>query len=149
MQIFQLFDGISGYACDIIKIGHHKVKFITGIQTKSVVGRSKKKDQSLDIIYRQLQIKILVLKQTFLIFILSNISLHLQMVLVAQLVKCMKQILLPNVGVSSNHTLNNFIRFFFIIGEKGWAHPKVFRLPHPSMTKCLAFKKLGYRKGLK
>ena len=43
MQIFQLFDGISGYACDIIKIGHHKVEFITGIQTKSVVGRSKKK----------------------------------------------------------------------------------------------------------
>ena len=42
-----------------------------------------------------------------------------------------------------------FGRFFFIIGEKGWAHPKVFRLPHPSMTKCLAFKKLGYRKGLK
>ena len=38
--------------------------------------------------------------------------------------------------------------FFFIIGEKGWAHPKVFRLPHPSMTKCLAFRILGYRKGL-
>ena len=43
MQIFQLFDGISGYACDIIKIRHHKVEFITGIQTKSVVGRSKKR----------------------------------------------------------------------------------------------------------
>ena len=28
--------------------------------------------------------------------------------------------------------------FFFIIGERGWAHTKVFRLPHPLMTKCLA-----------
>ena len=53
------------------------------------------------------------------------------MVLVAQLVKCMKQILLPNVGMSLNLNLYNFIRFFFIIGEKGWVHPKVFSLPHP------------------
>ena len=57
--------------------------------------------------------------------------------------------LLLNMGVGSNPTNGIFVRFFFIIGEKGWAHPKVFSLPHPSMTKCLAFKKLGYRKGLK
>ena len=31
------------YACGIIKIRHRKVEFITGMKTKSVVGRSKKK----------------------------------------------------------------------------------------------------------
>ena len=34
-------------------------------------------------------------------------------------------------GVGSNPSSGAFGRFFFIIGEKGWAHPKVFRLPHP------------------
>ena len=31
------------YACGIIKIRHRKVEFITGMKTKSVVGRSKKR----------------------------------------------------------------------------------------------------------
>ena len=69
--------------------------------------------------------------------------------LVAQLVECRMNSLLLEMGVGSNPMPGIFGRFFFIIGEKGWAHPKVFRLPHPSMTKYLAFKKLGYRKGLK
>ena len=67
----------------------------------------------------------------------------------AQLVECRLSSLLVIMGVGSNPLAGIFGRFFFfIIGEKGWAHPKVFRLPHPSMTKCLAFRILGYRKGL-
>ena len=69
--------------------------------------------------------------------------------LVAQLEECRIQNYLLNVGVGSNLIIGVFEDFFFIVGEKGWAHPKVFRLPHPSITKCLAFEKLGYRKGLK
>ena len=69
--------------------------------------------------------------------------------LVAQSVECRMEKLLLNVGVGSNSISGIFGRFFFIIGEKGWAHAKVFKLPHPLMTKFLAFKKLCYRKGLK
>ena len=69
--------------------------------------------------------------------------------LVAQMVECRMYNLLLNMNMGSNPISGVFWIIFFIIGEKGWAHPKVFRLPHPSMTKCLAFKELGYRKGPK
>ena len=59
--------------------------------------------------------------------------------MVAQLVKCRMYTLLAIVGVSSNPTSVLFGRFFFIIGGKGWAHPKVFRLPHPLNDKMPGF----------
>ena len=138
----------SFYACSTIKIGHHKVEFFTWIKTKSDIGGSKKRE----IIGCHLWIapnQDFSFDPNIFLFMLTKISFTLYMNFVAQLIKRRMHDLLLNVGVGSNPTCEIFWRFFFVIGKKGWAHPKVFRLPHPWMTKFLAFKKLGCRKGLK
>ena len=119
------------YACGIIKIRHRKVEFITGMKTKSVVGRSKKRPvigYHLWIAPNQdSSFETNIFNIHFIKYLLSPLN-----GLDRTVGKAYNAYIAAQYGHGFESSNVKFCKiFFFIIGGKGCAHPKVFRLTQP------------------